>query len=48
MAKGNSWINWVVLVVGILMLGQDLMWWNFWEVQALTSAFVLYGLSKVL
>ena len=46
--KGGSWLDWVVLVVGVLMLGTDLGWWGFWTVGPWASAFVLYGLYKVL
>ena len=46
--KSGSWLDWVILVVGLIMLGQNMGWWSFWTIEAWTSAFVLYGLSKVM
>ena len=47
MGKDLAWFNWVILIVGILMLGQDLGWWAFWGIGAWTSVFLLYAISKL-
>lgn len=43
------WLNWVVLVVGVLYLVGDLGFWTVWSqnIEWYTVAFVLAGLAKV-
>lgn len=36
----------LVLIVGILYLGQDLGWWSFWELKWWTVAFLIVGIHK--
>ncbi len=42
-----TWVGVVVLLIGLLMLGQDLAWWSFWKIGAWTAVFVLIGLCVV-
>ncbi|MBL7051090.1 hypothetical protein ISS04_02900 [Candidatus Woesearchaeota archaeon] len=36
----------LVLIVGILYLGQDLGWWSFWALNWWTVAFLIIGIHK--
>ena len=42
--KGSGW---TVLIVGILLLLQNLGVWNIWGIQWYTFAFVLWGLFAI-
>jgi len=35
------------LVVGILYLGQDYAWWDFWKLQWYTTVFLIIGIAKL-
>ena len=47
MAKDVAWFNWAVLIVGILMLGQNLEWWAFWLIEPWTAVFILWAVYKL-
>ncbi len=37
--------SWIVLIIGILFLFRDLGWWDFWNLQWWTVAFLLVGFA---
>ena len=37
----------ILLVAGILFLGQDMGWWSFWTVNWYTAVFLILGLGKI-
>ena len=37
--------GWVILIIGVLYLLNDLGWWNVWVVNWWTAVFVLVGLG---
>lgn len=39
------WAGVVVLIIGILYLGQDLGWWGFWTLKWWTVMFLLIGIK---
>ncbi len=45
MHKCPIWCGIVLLIVGILYLGQDLNWWNFWSINWWTILFLLCGIK---
>ncbi len=38
--------KWVILIIGLLYLSADLGWWDFWNIQWWTVAFILVGLGS--
>lgn len=44
--KCGAW-GWVLLIVGLLFLLQDLGWWNFFGLKWWTVAFLLAGACKI-
>ena len=47
MKKCPAWCAWIVLIIGIIYLLQDLNVWNWWPFNWWTVLFVLMGLKFV-
>ena len=37
----------ILLIVGILYLGQDYAWWDFWKVSWFTAVVLILGIGKL-
>ena len=47
--KGPMWLNWVVLIIGILYLIKDIMNWDYWwSLNWWTAVFLIWGLAAVM
>ena len=40
-------LTWVLLIIGILYLGQDLNWWSFWQLNWWTVTFLFLGMTHI-
>jgi len=40
----RKWLSWALLIIGLILLGQDLGFWGFWTVGNWTIAFLFVSL----
>jgi fatty acid desaturase len=45
--KCNKIVAILFLLVGILYLGQDYGWWDFWQLSWFTAVFLVIGIAKL-
>jgi hypothetical protein len=47
MNKWPKWVSWVILVLGLLYLIKDIMYWGsyWWDLNWWTAAFIIIGLG---
>ena len=43
----HKWLSWAILIIGLILLGQDLGLWRFWTISPWTIIFLLVGLWKL-
>lgn len=43
----HKWLAWALLIIGLILLGQDLGFWKFWTISPWTVLFLLIGLWKL-
>ena len=46
-AKCTKIVAALFLIVGILQLGQDYAWWDFWKLSWFTTVFLIIGIAKL-
>ena len=45
-AKCTKVVAALFLIVGVLHLGQDMAWWDFWKLSWFTTVFLVIGIVK--
>ncbi len=43
----HKWLAWAILIIGLILLGQDLGFWRFWTISPWTIIFLVFGLWKL-